>query len=208
MPCLHASCRILISSSFSPTHITITKELFAHQQPRYSRMAYYQRPQSPHRDEDSYYNTDRAYRAPVEVRDRDRDRDYHRSRRSPYSPPRGRSPPRDAPRGPRSFHQPSAYRSRSGSHDRTGGSGGRGGYYDRDAPRSRSPSRDREREWFGGPASRDVIIEGLGSEVDEDYVVNPPPWNDHHHKQNTVAWLSFCIFPTCPSLLRILMDFC
>lgn len=44
-----------------------------------------------------------------------------------------------------------------------------------------SPSRDGEREWFGGPASRDVIIEGLGSEVDEDYVVNPPPWNDHHH---------------------------
>lgn len=145
-----------------------------------NRMTYYQRPPSPHRDDDPYYSTDRAYRAPVEVRDRDRDRDYHRSRRSPYSPPRGRSPPRDAPKGPRTFHPP-AYRSRSGSHDRAGGSGGRGGYYDRDAPRSRSPSRDREREWFGGPASRDVIIEGLGSEVDEDYVVNPPPWNDHHH---------------------------
>lgn len=147
-------------------------------------MSYYQRPPSPHRDEGSCYSTGRTYRAPVEVRDRDRGRDYHHSRRSPYSPPRGRSPPRDAPKGPRSFHPSPAQRSRSGSHDRTGGGGGEGGggaYYDRDAPRSMSPSRDGEREWFGGTASRDVIIEGLGSEVDEDYVVNPPPWNDHHH---------------------------
>lgn len=162
-------------------------------------MVYYQRPQSPHRDEDPYYNhnsnnnnnnhnNNNTYRsAPVDRdRDRDRDRDYHRSRRSSYSPARGRSPPRDAPKAPRAYHGPSSssYRSRSDSHDRMsgrgggnsggGGGGGGGGYYDRDAPRDRSRSRE-DREWLGGPASRDVIIEGLGADVDEDYVVNPPP---------------------------------
>ncbi|KAI5852560.1 hypothetical protein DFP73DRAFT_470835 [Morchella snyderi] len=158
-------------------------------------MVYYQRPQSPHRDEDPYYSSNsnnnnnssssisnnNTYRgAPVDVRDsnrdrdRDRDRDYHRSRRSSYSPARGRSLPHDAPKAPRAYHGPSSsYRSRSDSHDRMsgrGGNSGSGGYYDRDAPRDRSRSRD-DREWLGGPASRDVIIEGLGADVDEDYIM-------------------------------------
>ncbi|CAZ84419.1 unnamed protein product [Tuber melanosporum] len=88
--------------------------------------------------------------------------------------PRRRSPPRDAPRGPRGYHQQhSGYRSRSRSRDRARSRGREprgGGYYDRDAPRSRSGSRDRE--WYGGPASRDVIIEGLGPEMDDEYIIN------------------------------------
>lgn len=192
---------ILISFSSPPTHtppsLIDNNNNNNNSTSIYDRMTYYQRAPSPRGDEDPYYNTDRAYRAPVEVRDRDRGRDYHRSRRSPYSPSRDRSPPRDAPKGPRSFHPAPAYRSRSGSQDRTGGGGGgrEGNYYDRDAPRSRSPSRDGDREWLGGPASRDVIIEGLGLEVDEDYVVNPPPWNDYHHRKHPVALPGFFAFP-------------
>lgn len=192
---------------FLPIHTNIVHDIIVSSQSNINicnRMAYYPRAPSPYREEEPYYNSDRTYRAPADARDRDRDKDYHRSRRSPYSPSRGRSPPRDAPKGPRAFHPPPGYRARSESHDRTGGKGGGGGgYYDRDAPRSRSPSRDRDREWFGGPASRDVIIEGLGSEVDEDYVVNPPLGTTI-----TTSKHSCLLFSTCPSLLHVLVDFC
>jgi len=182
------------------TEHNILRTLVVHHQ---LLMAYYQQPLSPQgrykedQHEDPYY-ADRPHRQTLSVRDhgrdRDRDRDLrdrHRSHRSSYSPayrgdsrsrsrsPRRRSPPRDAPRGPRGYHQQSGYRSRSRSPDRARNRGREsrgGGYYDRDAPRSRSGSRDRE--WYGGPASRDVIIEGLGPEMDDEYVVNPPLWTD------------------------------
>ncbi|KAL7274153.1 hypothetical protein RUND412_002953 [Rhizina undulata] len=143
------------------------------------------------RDREPYHPHDRSFRPPpLESRDRDTDyyaHSHHRSYRSSYSRSRSRSPrrqyspPRNAPKGSRAQH-----RSRSGSMDRgyrdggrgggSAGSGGGGGYYDRDAPPSngswdRERSRSRERDWYGGPPSRDVIVEGLGEEMKEDDIL-------------------------------------
>ena len=199
-PTIHNTRRLPLPQHLDRTHAS--RILAVHHR---LLMAYYQQPPSPQgrykedQHEDPYY-ADRPHRQTLSVRDhgrdRDRDRDLrdhrHRSHRSSYSPayredsrsrsrsPRRHSPPRDAPRGPRGYHQQqSGYRSRSRSLDRARNRGREprgGGYYDRDAPRSRSGSRDRE--WYGGPASRDVIIEGLGPEMDDEYVVNPPLWTD------------------------------
>ena len=140
----------------------------------YSSMAYYHKttPSGAARNEhddygrdqvhdpgyEPYPSHDRAPRYELAHDSRGGNSMQHSYRGAPGMRPRSRSrSPRAAVRGQRST-------------DPRGRSGGTGNYYDRDAPADRSRSRSPPLERF---VSRDVMIEGFGTELQDDDVVTP-----------------------------------